>query len=346
MTKTRKPVTLRDIAEQSNLSISAVSMALHDHPRIGADSKARVHELARDLGYVANSAGRALRAKRANTLALIVPNTSRHVFGHAYFMHVLSGVTDVANEQGYQLLISTNPDERHGKVAYERVMRAGTVDGVIVTSAPFNDPNIARLVDSGLPVVLLGRYDLLPLAVSVGVDDVAAAVEVTEHLIVKHGRSSLLHVSGPTDHQSAVDRREGFLSACAAHGVRGEVVQGDYSEAAGAAAAAAVAERNLAVDGIFAANDEMAFAAMRALASGGRRVPSDVAVVGFDDFGLSRVTTPSITTMHAPVEEMAQLATQRLLEVVRGQVIPAHQTHTVLTPQLVVRQSCGCPAAD
>ncbi len=345
MTKISGPVTLRHIAERANLSVSAVSMALQHHPRISVESRARVHELARDLGYVPNSVGRALRAKRANALALIVPNTNRHVFGHAYFMHVLSGVTDVANEQDYQLLVSTNPDEQRGKVAYERVMRAGTVDGVIITSAPVDDPNITRLVASGLPVVLLGRFDSLPEAVSVGVDDVAAAVAVTEHLIVTHGRTRLAHISGPLEHQSAIDRRDGFLSACEAHGVQGTVVEGDYSEEAGVAAGDALVADFPDVDGVFAANDEMALSAMRRLTAGAHNVPSDVSLVGFDDFGLSRVTTPSITTMHAPVEEMAQLATRRLLQILRGSSISDADTHTVLTANLVVRESCGCASA-
>jgi len=94
-TGSRGAVTLRDIARHTDLSVSAVSMALLDHSRIGAETKARVREVADRLGYVPNSAGRALRAKKADTIALIVPNTSQHVFGHAYFMHVLTGVTDV-----------------------------------------------------------------------------------------------------------------------------------------------------------------------------------------------------------------------------------------------------------
>lgn len=342
MSTIKAPVTLRHIAEQANLSVSAVSMALQEHPRISVEARTRVQELARELGYVPNSVGRALRAKRSNALALIVPNTNRHVFGHAYFMHVLSGVADVANEQDYQLLVSTNPDEQHGRVAYERVMRAGTVDGVIITSAPVADPNIARLVDTGLPVVLLGRFDRLPDAVSVGVDDVAAAVEATEHLIVAHGRTRLAHVSGPLEHQSAIDRRDGFLTACARHDVHGVVVQGDYSEESGSAAADALVAGVPDVDGVFAANDEMALAVMRRLTAAGHHVPTAVSLVGFDDFGLSRLTTPSITTMHAPAEEMARLATRRLLEILRGTSIPPADTHTVLTADLVVRESCGC----
>lgn len=331
-------VTLRDLAGHTGLSISAVSMALLDHPRIGAETKARVREAASELGYVANSAGRALRAQRAGAIALIVPNTSRHVFGHAYFMHVLTGVTDAANARDSQVLISTNPDETHGMAAYERVMRSGSVDGAIVTSASVDDDNIERLVASGLPVVLLGRFPYLPDAVSVGVDDEAAAFVATEHLVVAHGRRSLVHISGPLDHQSAIDRRDGFEAAIARYGVAGSVVVGDYSEESGRAAAAGIG----AADGVFAANDEMAFGAMTVLASHGHAVPSQISIIGFDDFGLSRVTTPTISTMHVPAEHMARLATERLFDVVAGNEIEEGLAHAVLPVELVARQSCGC----
>jgi DNA-binding LacI/PurR family transcriptional regulator len=334
-------VTLRDIAEQVGLSVSAVSMALQDHPRIGAETKARVREVADDLGYVANSAGRALRARRADAVALIVPNTSRHVFGHAYFMHVLTGVTDVANERDAQLVVSTNPDESHGKVAYERVMRSGSVDGAIVTSASVDDDNIERLVDSGLPIVLLGRFPYLPDAVSVGVDDVAAARLATDHLIQQHGRRSLVHISGPLDHQSAIDRRDGFLAACEAHGIRHRIIEGDFSEESGSDAGAELAAELGSFDGIFAANDEMALGAMSRLAPHGL-VPTQISIIGFDDFGLSRVTSPAITTVHVPAERMARLATERLFDMLDGARIEGEDAHAILPVELVVRESCGC----
>jgi DNA-binding LacI/PurR family transcriptional regulator len=334
----RSAVTLRDIAERVGVSVSAVSMALADHPRIGAETKSRVLRAAEELGYVTNAAGRALRVNRVGAVALIVPNTSQHVFGHAYFLHVLTGVNEAANQADVQLLLSTNPDELHGEVAYDRVMRAGWVDGAIVTSAAANDPGISHLVSNGMPVVLLGRFPELPDAVSVGIDDVAASCDATEHLITVHGRRKLVHLSGPLAHRSAMDRRDGFLAACQAHDVDPIVVEGDYSEESGALAAGGL--DLAAIDGLVAANDEMAFGAMGALAARGADVPDDVAVIGFDDFGLSRVTTPSISTVHVPTVDMASLATRQLVQLVAGER-PA-EPHTVVPVHLVLRQSCGC----
>lgn len=334
----RSAVTLRDIAERVGVSVSAVSMALADHPRIGAETKSRVLAAADELGYVTNAAGRALRANRVGAVALIVPNTSQHVFGHAYFMHVLTGVDEAANEADVQLLLSTNPDELHGEVAYDRVMRAGWVDGAIVTSAAAEDPGISHLVSNGLPVVLLGRFPELPEAVSVGIDDVAASRDATEHLIAVHGRRRLVHLSGPLNHRSAMDRRDGFVDGCRAHDVEPVVVEGDYSEESGARAAEGL--DLAALDGLVAANDEMAFGAMTAMAARGARVPADVALIGFDDFGLARVTSPSISTVHVPTAAMAARATRQLLALVAGER-PA-EPHAVVPVHLVLRQSCGC----
>jgi DNA-binding LacI/PurR family transcriptional regulator len=341
----RGPVTLRDLARRADLSVSAVSMALLDSPRISADTKARVRELADELGYVPNSAGRALRAQKSDAIALIVPNTSQHVFGHAYFMHVLTGVTEAANNADAQVSVSTNPDASHGMVAYERVMRSGSAAGAIVTSASVHDENIARLVASGIPVVLLGRYPHLADAVSVGIDDEAAGFAVTEHLISAHGRRSLLHISGPLDHQTSIDRRDGFVRAAIEHGVEYTVIEGDYSENAGREAIATAQTADLdRFDGLFAANDEMAFGAMAGLRTRGYAVPTQISIVGFDDFGLSRVTSPSITTMHVPAERMARLATERLFDLIAGERVRGEDAHVVLPVELVPRQSCGCEA--
>lgn len=331
-------VTLKDVAERVGVSISAVSLALKDHPRIAEGTKRRVQLAVDELGYVGNIAGRALRGKRVGAIALIVPNTSSHVLTHTYFLHVLTGINEVAAANDLQVVLSTNADELHGEVAYDRVLRSGLVDGAVVTSAAVDDPGIAHLVRGGLPVVLLGRYPELPEADSVFIDDLNAAVTATEHLIVAHGRRRLAHLCGPQGHQSAIDRRDGFVQACEAHRIEPILVEGDYSEESGAAAADRLAE--LGVDGVFAANDEMAFGAMRELAAAGVRVPADLAVIGYDDFGLSRVTTPSITTVHVPAVELARSAAARLLKPVG--ITEATPVPAPPEPHLVLRQSCGC----
>src|ERR1700710_37960 len=162
MTSAGRAVTLRDIAEQVGIPPAAVSMALTGSKRISVKTRAAVEAAAADLGYVGSSAARALRMQQAGAIALIVPTSATHVFGHTYFMHVLSGVSTVANERDTKLLVSTNSDESHGVAAYERVMRSQSEEGAIGTAAAIEEATVERLVASRLPIVLIGNFPYLP----------------------------------------------------------------------------------------------------------------------------------------------------------------------------------------
>lgn len=342
---TRRAVTLRDVANQVGVSVSAVSMALADHPRISTAAKQEIRAAASELGYVTNSAGRALRAQRSGTLALIIPDSGRHVFGHAYFMHLLVGVSAVVNSSpGASLLLSTEADERDGVSAYERVLRSGAADGAIIASAAVDDPNVARMVSAGLPVVVVGRFPHLPQAVSVGVDDVGGASAATDHLLTGHGVRRVGHITGPLGHQAGIDRLDGYRRAFAAAGlpVREQwVVEGDFSEESGGPAVARLLQADPGLDAVFVANDEMAYGAMLELRRQGRRVPEDVALVGYDDFGVARLVSPGLTTITVPAAEVGRRATTCLLALLANPELPP--VHEVLPVQLTVRQSCGCP---
>jgi LacI family transcriptional regulator len=158
-------------------------------------------------------------------------------------------------------------------------------------------------------------------------------------LIDAHGRSRLVHVTGPLDHQTGIDRREGFLAAVKGRGVESVILDGDFSEEAGRDAVESLIDQGIGFDGIVFANDDMAFGGLEALKSHGIRVPEEVSIVGFDDFGLSRVTTPSITTMHVPAEEMARIATERLFQLIDGSLEEGLRQQ--LPVFLVERESCG-----
>jgi DNA-binding LacI/PurR family transcriptional regulator len=336
-------VTLKDVAERVGVTSAAASMALSDHSRISEKTKEAVRKAAADLGYVPSSVGRALRNQRAGAVALIVPNTSQHVFGHSYFMHVLTGISAAANARDVQVLLSTTADtgEAGEVAAYERVVRSRSADGAIVTSAAVTDAGLETLVATGLPVVLIGNFPYLADAVTVGIDDISASRDITNHLLDAHGRSRLVHVTGPLDHQTGIDRRDGFLAAVQAHGVADAAVilDGDFSEESGSRAVHKLIADGTEFDGIVFANDDMAFGGLTALKSHGVAVPEQVSIVGFDDFGLSRVTTPDITTVHVPAEEMARIATERLFAIIDGTLDgPSQQQLPVV---LIERESCG-----
>ncbi len=151
----------------------------------------------------------------------------------------------------------------------------------------------------------------------------------------------VVHVTGPLDHQTGIDRRAGFLAAVTARGVASQaiILDGDFSEQSGRSAIERLLAEGTPFDGIVFANDDMAFGGLEALKSNGVRVPEDVSIVGFDDFGLSRVTTPGITTVHVPAEEMARLATERLFGLLEGDADGPQRLQ--LDVAIVERESCG-----
>jgi DNA-binding LacI/PurR family transcriptional regulator len=338
----RPSVTLKNVAELVGVTPSAASMALLDSPRISMKTKQAVRDAASSLGYVPSSAGRALRNQRAGVVAVIVPNTSQHVFGHSYFMHVLTGVSAAANANDTQVLVSTNLDAVDGIAAYERVMRSKSADGAILTSSAVTDFNVERLAASGVPVVLIGNFPYLTTVASVGINDVTASDFITAHLIHTHGRRRLVHVTGPLDHQTGIDRKAGFIAAVASAGIEenSRILEGDFGEESGSAAVERLLAEGPGFDGIVFANDDMAFGGLQALKRAGLTVPNDVSIVGFDDFGLSRSTTPAITTIRVPAERMAQIATERLFDLIDGESVGAY--HLELDTTFVPRASCGC----
>ena len=317
-------------------------MALSDSPRISGKTKERVRAAAKDLGYVASSAGRALRLHKSDALVLIVPHSSQHVFGHAYFMKVLTGMSEVCTRRDTQVIISTSGENSRGIAAYDKVMQSRSADGAIVTSAAVWDENIRKLAEGGIPTVLIGNFPHLTDAVSVGINDISASELITKHLIDVHGRKALIHVTGPLDHQAGIDRQTGFLNACDKSALSKvcKIIEGDFSEESGAKAVQHLLETGFAFDGIVFANDEMAFGGLSELRARGVEIPGAVSIVGFDDFGMSRITSPSITTINVPAEEMAAIATERLFEIING--ISPEPSHQEIPVSLVIRESCGC----
>jgi DNA-binding LacI/PurR family transcriptional regulator len=255
-------------------------------------------------------------------------------------MQLLVGLSEVLNARGASLLVSTNPDERHGVVAYERVLRSKAGDGAIVASAAVDDVNVLRLVDSGLPVVLVGHYPAIADAVSVAVTDVEGARAVTEHLRLSHGLKNIAHISGPMNHQTSIDRLAGFRAGLGRGAGKALVVAGDFGEESGRQATRELLDKQPGLQAIFAANDEMAYGALLELRSRGLRVPGDIALVGYDDFGVSRLTTPALTTVSVPASEVGRRAATRLLDLIEGIAQVGQET---LPVTLTVRESCGCP---
>jgi DNA-binding LacI/PurR family transcriptional regulator len=339
-----RPPTIEQVAEAAGVSRSTVSRVLNEVPTVDPEIRAAVERAIAATGYVPNHAARSLVTRRTDSVALVVSEPDHRtyeapflnrIFTDPYLGRVTAGAQEVLRPQGIHLvIIPADPPAHHLVLRY---LRQGHVDGVLLISNHVTDPLPGRLVDLGVPVVLSARPGQ-PVPISfVDVDQQAGARLAAEHLIAR-GCRRLATICGPQDIPAGQDRLTGFRSAAAAHG-RTDVpaVEGDFTRASGERSAHELLDRHPDIDGLFVANDLMGEGAVRALQDRGRRVPADLAVVGFDDSTAAVASRPMLTTIHQPVEEMAGEMARLLLARLRD---PERLPRSVIfTATLVVRQS-------
>ncbi len=339
--------TIHDVARELGVSIATVSLALSNSKMVATATRERVQAMARSLNYSPSAVGRALQSRKANAVGLVVPHSGQHVFGHLYFMEVLSGVMEVLNRSDMILVLSTDTSENEVGEAYIKILQSQQVDGIILASAALYDANIARLKQNGRPFVFVGRYPLDPSLPAIGIDDAGGARQAVRHLL-SHGHTRIAHISGPLQHLSALDRYNGYKAELQQAGLEPDphyLFQGDYSEEAGQAGMQALLRLPKPPTALFAANDEAAVGAMAVLRQAGITPGLAFSVVGFDDVLLARHVTPALTTVRQPMHRLGVEAAQFILNLIQGQPSDPHQRE--LGTELVIRQSCGCgPAND
>jgi DNA-binding LacI/PurR family transcriptional regulator len=311
----RRPApTLEEVARLAAVSTATVSRVVNHSPKVRPDTRKAVEKAIARLGYVPNRAARSLVTKRTDTIALVVSESESRVFSDPFFPSIVQGISSAIADTELQLLLLLARGEReHVKV--ERYIRHGHVDGVILMSLHGEDPLPRALTDAGIPTVLSGRPrpgERLPY---VDADNRGGARAATAHLL-SAGRGKVATITGPLDMTVGVDRFEGYADALRDSGQRlrkGLVEHGDFSKEAGARAMKALLRRHPKLDGVFVANDPMAIGALETLHALGRRVPDDVALIGFDDVEAAASTSPPLTTVRQPLELMTQAMAELLL---------------------------------
>jgi len=285
-------------------------------------------------GYRPNQAARSLVTRRAGSIALVLPEQSK-MMGDPFFVQVVSGVTGVVRSSGVHLVLMMAGADTSDHVLAD--LRQGRLDGVILIYTHHDDPLPDLLIEAHLPVVMSGRPDR-PLSISyVDVNQTAGAAMVADHLVAR-GCRRIATISGPADSTAGQDRLAGFLDAMFVHGQRDVlVVEGDFTSAGGAAAMELLLRQRPDVDGVFVASDLMAQGGLTVLRRLGRRVPEDIAVVGFDDSSAALACDPPLTTIRQPVEDMAGEMARLLLRQVERSDVPV--ASVIFEPTLIVRGS-------
>ncbi|GAB2699481.1 LacI family DNA-binding transcriptional regulator [Kitasatospora kifunensis] len=333
----RRP-TLEEVAALAGVGRGTVSRVINGSPRVSERTRAAVEQAVAELGYVPNRAARTLVTSRTDAIALVVPETETRLFSEPYFSDIISGVCAELTETDMQLLLVLvrNQRERERLFAY---LRAQRVDGVLLVAVHCDDPLPAVLAELRIPVVLAGRRgDQEPLSY-VAADNAGGAKVAVRHLL-QRGREKIATITGPLDMDAARARLAGYRDALAEAGrdEREELVAlADFTEEGGRAAMRELLDRVPDLDAVFCASDVLAAGALQVLRAAGRRVPEEVALIGFDDSIVARHTDPALTSVRQPIEEMGRMMARLLLDEIAE---PGRRNRQLVVPtELVVRDS-------
>jgi LacI family transcriptional regulator len=334
-------ITIRDIAKRSGLSIGAVSRALDGYPDISEETRQKVIEIAREMGYVPNQAARHLRRKKADAVGYILPaNTPR--FADPFFSEFIAGLGDETALHPYDLLISiAPPGEKPEKHLYENWVQSRKVDGFILTHLHLHDWRVQYLSQLGMPFTAMeGTVDGYDF-VQVEVNRQNGMVDLLSHL-ADQGFRSIAYIGGPSELKIQADQYEGYRQGLEKAEIpfdRKFVVNGDLTSAGGYLATKRMLSIPDPPDAIVCINDETAFGVLHAAHEMEIIVGRDLAVAGFDGVQASRFTEPPLTTIDIPVYDIARQLAKMLVSEIQG--ISISERRVVYQPTLLIRESTG-----
>jgi DNA-binding LacI/PurR family transcriptional regulator len=330
--------TLEQVARLAGVSRATASRVVNQSPKVSDEVRRAVAAAVAQLGYVPNRAARTLVTRRSDSVGVVITEPTSRLFIDPFFPRLLRGISAelAARELQLVLLMPGSPKETE---QVERYLGAGHVDGVLLVSLHGNDPLPSWLAERGIPVVVGGRPPRHAAVSYVDVDNRQGGRSAVEHL-VGVGRRRIATIAGPTDMPAGLDRLAGYRDAIADAELAADpalVAAADFSQEGGAAAMRQLIQRRPDLDGVFAASDLMAAGALQALRETGRRVPDDVAVVGYDDSQIAEMTDPPLTSVRQPIEEMGIEMTRLLAD---SSARPAATPrHVILATQLIRRAS-------
>jgi LacI family transcriptional regulator, repressor for deo operon, udp, cdd, tsx, nupC, and nupG len=325
---------IKEVARAAKVSVATVSRTLAMPDVVAPDTRLRVHDAVRRLGYAPNAQARNLRTARTNVIVALVPDIS-----NPFFAEVIRGIEQVAHQSRYSVLLGDTQYNRDREQVYADLLGTRQADGLITLL-----PHIPKITAVGrLPIVNACEYVKDRSITSVYVDNVAAAQEATEYLVTL-GHRAIAFITGPMNSPISVDRDQGYEKALTHAGIKRNrrlTAEGDFSAESGIRAIESLFARAERFTAVFCSNDEMALGALRAIKSRGLRVPQDVSVVGFDDIRFARYSDPPLTTVAQPMGDLGREAMSMLIEILTGADVPPRKR--ILPTQLVVRGSTARP---
>ena len=331
-------VSIKDIAKEIGVSHSTVSRALSDSPLVKAETKARIQQLAQEMGYTPDAIARSLVTQKTRTVGIVVTTIT-----DPFIVEVVQGVEDAAQENNYSVILASSASEPERELAAVEMLRAKRVDGLIVTSSRVGALYLEHLERIDVPVVLInnhneqsGRYTF-----SVTVDNRHGGHQAAAHLI-RRGHRRIAYISGPANHSDDVERMAGYRLALDEAGISFDpalVLPGNGRIDGGERALSALMDLAEQPTAVFCYNDMTAIGLISAARHAAISVPDDLAVVGFDDIPMAAHFCPPLTTIAQPQRAMGQQAMNMALALMAADDSSAPFSDIVVKAKLIVRET-------
>ena len=335
-------VTIKDVARIAGVSTATVSRVIHDGDKVGPACRARVKKVIAELGYRPNSNAQALVGKTSRTIGVVTPKLSMSFFGT-----LASGVEKSARENNYKLLMANSLYETKSEVDAINSLREHNCHSIILHSDYSDHKTLCKLANDIPGLVLINRYIPKIANRCVWIDNVQGADQAAQYLLDKGHRQFAIVTSiyRNGDPELRVQGSRQALQRAGIELANSAIEESTANIEGGEQAVNALLAKGCKFTALLAYNDLMAIGAIHALFAAGLRVPEDVSVIGFDDLPLARACRPRLTTMHYPVEEMANYASNLAIELNDPNKKISNRTHLFLA-ELVERDSVAAPPHD
>jgi LacI family transcriptional regulator len=318
------------------VSVTTAHRGINGKGELGEETRQRILDAVKELGYVPNQTARALVSGRSQTIGMIVTDNASPVYAG-----IVRGVESVVKAAGYGLLLCNSADDPAEALSCLELLRSKQVDGVLITPVQANLAELDYLRDAQIPYVLLLRTFEETSDDAVVTNNESGGRAATA-LLIELGHRRIAHIAGPAHVSSARGRLTGYTTALQDGGIAFDpelIVHAPFTTQGGYTAARELLDRDERPSAIFASNDMQAVGVLKAARELGLRIPDDLALVGGDDIELAEFLDVPLTTFHQPAYEIGSQGAALLLSRLEGESGEPRQI--VMTPELIVRQSSG-----
>lgn len=331
----KQNITLKDVAKAAKVSISTASKAINNKTVVARNTRKRVLNIAKELGYRASFVPKSLRSRNSKAVGLILPNIV-----NPFFCDLANAVEDIALKEGYVVILGSTKDNIKRESLYFDIFAERWIDGIILAGGTGEDEKYIQYIqDQDIPIVFIDREIEEHFTNSIGIDNEMAMYEATKYLL-ELGHKKIGFISGPLRVKVFAKRLKGYQRALESYGLKFEqslLEESDETASGGRIATRKLLKRNKDMTAILASNDMMAIGSLKELNEANLRVPGDISLMGFDNIPLTSIITPSLTTVSQPSYEMGVEAMKLLLEIIQGK--KKAKSKIILGTEIVIRES-------